>query len=395
MGNEELPTYEECRTAVDNGTATELQAFIYNHEPANQTDMFREGLRALIAEARSTTSAVVGEAAVASGEKRCLRCLELYAPSEEYDDSICSVCASAKIVNPRECTVLSLSGDKKLKQAEHLYDNEDRCVYCNKSRADNWIDSAADQIWKLNDDMKYEKKHSREEIADIVWASLKAAATPSPSSQSAAELPKLQVGSGLGMFCEKCERDCLMRVARTSLTCLSCETIYPFDLDDYLRPSPRSAAEICAEMAREAERWSQAHSNPTSIQSCKAQAIVLREAQRRIEAATPTVPDQAARRAAGMPPLLDPLEFWADLAEVLGHERPVKADIPALVSEVKDRLAATPTETDAVFDEVSRRMDAVVEAAVAWRNNDDVWNDDLERAVDSLLELRAPPEPQK
>lgn len=39
---------------------------------------------------------------------------------------------------------------------------------------------------------------------------------------------------------------------------------------------------------------------------------------------------------------LDPLEFWCDLAEVLGHPRPAKADVPALVSEVKDRLAAPP-----------------------------------------------------
>lgn len=30
---------------------------------------------------------------------------------------------------------------------------------------------------------------------------------------------------------------------------------------------------------------------------------------------------------------LDPLEFWCDLAEALGHPRPDQADIPALVSE--------------------------------------------------------------
>lgn len=47
------------------------------------------------------------------------------------------------------------------------------------------------------------------------------------------------------------------------------------------------------------------------------------------------------------------------------------------------------------IDEVTRRMDAVVDAAVAWRQSDDVWNDDLERAVDSLLELRSPPESEK
>jgi hypothetical protein len=33
---------------------------------------------------------------------------------------------------------------------------------------------------------------------------------------------------------------------------------------------------------------------------------------------------------------LDPLEFWQDLAEALGHPRPTKADVPALVSEVAE-----------------------------------------------------------
>lgn len=37
---------------------------------------------------------------------------------------------------------------------------------------------------------------------------------------------------------------------------------------------------------------------------------------------------------------LDPLGFWCDLAEVLGHERPVKADVVALVSEVAQLRAA-------------------------------------------------------
>lgn len=39
-------------------------------------------------------------------------------------------------------------------------------------------------------------------------------------------------------------------------------------------------------------------------------------------------------------------------------------------------------------DEVQRRMDAVVDAAVEWRQSDDVWSDALEAAVDSFLELR-------
>jgi hypothetical protein len=71
-------------------------------------------------------------------------------------------------INPRECVVPSLSGNKTLKHVEHLYDNCDQCVYCNKSRADNWVDSAAQQIWELNDSIKYETEHSREEIADII-----------------------------------------------------------------------------------------------------------------------------------------------------------------------------------------------------------------------------------
>lgn len=41
---------------------------------------------------------------------------------------------------------------------------------------------------------------------------------------------------------------------------------------------------------------------------------------------------------------LDPLEFWCDLAEVLGRDRPQKADIPGLVSEVRDRLAVVVSE---------------------------------------------------
>lgn len=49
-------------------------------------------------------------------------------------------------------------------------------------------------------------------------------------------------------------------------------------------------------------------------------------------------------------------------------------------------------ETGALFDEVSRRMDAVVDAAVEWRGSDADWQDKaevLETAIDLLLELRS------
>lgn len=36
---------------------------------------------------------------------------------------------------------------------------------------------------------------------------------------------------------------------------------------------------------------------------------------------------------------LDPLEFWCDLAEVLGHPRPAKVNPASLVAEVNERLA--------------------------------------------------------
>jgi len=50
-----------------------------------------------------------------------------------------------------------------------------------------------------------------------------------------------------------------------------------------------------------------------------------------------------------------------------------------------------PPDDDEVYDEVQRRVDAVVDAAIKWRQSDDVWDDSLERAVDALLELREPP----
>lgn len=44
---------------------------------------------------------------------------------------------------------------------------------------------------------------------------------------------------------------------------------------------------------------------------------------------------------------IDPLEFWCDLAEVLGHPRPSKADIPALALEVRElRLQLSRAQED-------------------------------------------------
>jgi len=61
-------------------------------------------------------------------------------------------------------------------------------------------------------------------------------------------------------------------------------------------------------------------------------------------------------------------------------------------------LAATGADEGQLIDEVQRRMDAVVEAAVEWhqsgREGDDTWFDKseaLSAAINSLLELRAAP----
>jgi hypothetical protein len=52
---------------------------------------------------------------------------------------------------------------------------------------------------------------------------------------------------------------------------------------------------------------------------------------------------------------LDPLEFWQDLAEALGHARPEKADVPALVSEVGELRA----ELSAAQNEISTGFDVI------------------------------------
>jgi hypothetical protein len=70
------------------------------------------------------------------------------------------------------------------------------------------------------------------------------------------------------------------------------------------------------------------------------------------------------------------------------------------ITATKERVAAiiqselgAPDGVEArLTDEVSRRMDAVVDAAVEWRQGDETnWQDKaeaLENAIDALLELR-------
>jgi hypothetical protein len=50
--------------------------------------------------------------------------------------------------------------------------------------------------------------------------------------------------------------------------------------------------------------------------------------------------EQTETRATTPNPVdLDPLEFWCDLAEVLGHPRPARVNPASVVAEVNDRLA--------------------------------------------------------
>ena len=46
-----LPTYEEAEIRVENGTGNELDAFIFEHTPADQDDeeAFRAGLQDVLA----------------------------------------------------------------------------------------------------------------------------------------------------------------------------------------------------------------------------------------------------------------------------------------------------------------------------------------------------------
>lgn len=61
MNTPTLPTHEECCGPVNNGTATKLQQFIYDSEPAGESDerCFREGLQEVLLEAVTSAQAEV------------------------------------------------------------------------------------------------------------------------------------------------------------------------------------------------------------------------------------------------------------------------------------------------------------------------------------------------
>jgi hypothetical protein len=52
MKKEQLPTFEECEIKVKAGSATALEAFIHENEPAGlkESDLFRQGLADLLSE---------------------------------------------------------------------------------------------------------------------------------------------------------------------------------------------------------------------------------------------------------------------------------------------------------------------------------------------------------
>lgn len=84
-------------------------------------------------------------------------------------------------------------------------------------------------------------------------------------------------------------------------------------------------------------------------------------------------------------------EQWS----VMCNESDCHMDVATYDETIEEAKKLWNTRTNpintALVDEVERRMDAVVDAAVEWRQSDDVWSDALEVAVDSLLELRDPP----
>jgi hypothetical protein len=70
---------------------------------------------------------------------------------------------------------------------------------------------------------------------------------------------------------------------------------------------------------------------------------------------------------------LDPLEFWQDLAEALGHPRPTKADVPALVSEVAELRTRYATARSNAIREC---VDESKKVIAGWRSDvDESWDE--------------------
>jgi len=84
-----LPTWEQCERNVKNGSATALEGFIYENEPAGTEieAVFRNGLAAVLAEAQASPVS----ASAVQPERCCLdypRC-DCNSPPEPDDDWLC------------------------------------------------------------------------------------------------------------------------------------------------------------------------------------------------------------------------------------------------------------------------------------------------------------------
>src|ERR1043165_2302760 len=84
-------------------------------------------------------------------------------------------------------------------------------------------------------------------------------------------------------------------------------------------------------------------------------------------------------------------EYARRLRSINNHA--VAAGVEVLAKEIRELAPRITAEAeDDLVDEVQRRMDQVVEAAVEWHQSDDDWFERAEvlaHAIDSLLELRS------
>ena len=81
-------------------------------------------------------------------------------------------------------------------------------------------------------------------------------------------------------------------------------------------------------------------------------------------------------------------------ASILSILSELTTAVEALSVRVQE-IALDQVTAEVTVDETERRMEAVVDAAVAWHQSDDDWQetaDTLGTAIDHLLELRAAPE---
>lgn len=130
---------------------------------------------------------------------------------------------------------------------------------------------------------------------------------------------------------------------------------------DLVAPAPASPASPAAPTSSDAwATWFKRMGERASSDVVNATATLVIDERLVALSKAGVLPNPAALRDEAKPEYdLDPLEFWCDLAEVLGHPRPTKADVPALVSEVKQRLAATTPpskEIQAAAEEIDKLL---------------------------------------